>query len=137
MIGQKQATDLHRLFYRVTGGRLLHRWGKGEIVILVTTGRKSGKRREHPLLGIRDGDGIFLVASNGGAPTHPAWFLNLEADPNVEVIDGRNTKPMRADVLSPAQKQAVWPRIVDANSGYGDYQQKTERDIPVVRLHPR
>lgn len=106
------------------------------VVRLTTTGRKSGQPRTSMLTSpTSDGDAIVLVASKGGNDAHPAWYLNLVADPNVDVVmRGRHAK-MRATVASAEDKARLWPAVVAAYKGYGEYQSSTQRDIPLVLLH--
>ena len=108
------------------------------VVILHTTGRKTGRARQTVLTApIRSDDRLVLVASYGGDDRHPAWFLNLRESPDVEVEIGGRRWPMVARVASPDEKAALWPQIVAAHRGYAGYQQRTDRDIPVVVLEPR
>ena len=84
-----------------------------------------------------DGDNYVVVASNGGRDTPPAWWLNLRADPRAEIQVGRERIPVQGDLLGPAQKQEIWPRVTSFYEGWGHYQTLTDRDIPVVVLRPR
>jgi deazaflavin-dependent oxidoreductase (nitroreductase family) len=131
-------TSLHRAVLRVTGERLLGRAGGMPVVLLTTKGRRSGRRRTTVLTSpVQEGDRVVLVASYGGDDRHPAWFLNLRADPEVELTMHGRARPMRARVASADEKAALWPRVVDRYPGYGRYQERTGRDIPVVLLEPR
>lgn len=132
---QSMVTRTHTAIYRFTGGKLIGKMGKSPILLLVTTGRKSGQRRTTPLLYLADGEKLVIVASNGGAQKHPAWFLNLRANPEAEVEIGDRTLRVRAEEASPEEKQRLWPKLVGMYSGYENYQKKTEREIPVVILH--
>jgi deazaflavin-dependent oxidoreductase (nitroreductase family) len=130
-------TGLHEAVFRVSNGRLANRGFGMPVLRLVTIGRKSGKRRATMLTSpVQDGDNIVLVASYGGDDRHPVWFLNLRDNPEVQVTMGGQTRPMRARVASTAEKAELWPRVVAAYRGYGQYQQRTERDIPLVILEP-
>lgn len=128
-------TGLHRAIYRASGGRLLGQVAGMPVVILNTTGRRTGRPR-HTMLTtpVHHDDLIVLVASYGGAPRHPAWFLNLRDHPDVTLTLGGTTRPMRARVTDADEKAELWPQIVEAYGGYGGYQQKTDREIPVVVL---
>jgi deazaflavin-dependent oxidoreductase (nitroreductase family) len=107
------------------------------VVLLITTGRKSGKRRSTMLASpVHDDERVVLVASFGGDPRHPAWFLNVRDHPDVEVTMAGRHRRMRARVATEEEKAALWPAIVAAYANYGAYQRKTERDIPVVVLTP-
>jgi deazaflavin-dependent oxidoreductase (nitroreductase family) len=130
-------TRVHRAVFRVSSGRVANRGYDMPVLELTTTGRKTGKRRSTMLTSpVQDGDNVVLVASYGGDDRHPTWFLNLRDDPKVEItMDGR-TRPMRARVASPEEKAALWPRVVAAHKGYAQYQERTDRDIPLVILEP-
>jgi deazaflavin-dependent oxidoreductase (nitroreductase family) len=133
----KLGTSVHEAVLRASRGRLLGRVGGMPVLILATTGRRSGRRRTTVLTApVRDGDRVVLVASYGGARRHPAWFLNLAERPDVQVtIDGR-TRAMRARVASEAERATLWPQVVAAYRGYAGYQRRTRRRIPVVILEP-
>jgi deazaflavin-dependent oxidoreductase (nitroreductase family) len=86
---------------------------------------------------VQEGDVLVIVASRGGDDHHPAWFLNLVDHPDVEVtFGGRPKRPMRARVATPSEREALWPRVTAAYRGYGSYQRKTRRQIPLVLLEP-
>jgi deazaflavin-dependent oxidoreductase (nitroreductase family) len=123
--------------YRLTGGWLGGRFLRGAPVCLVTTrGRKSGQERTVALLYLRDGANVVIVASKGGMSHHPAWYLNLKADPRCEVEIGREKRRMRARTATADEKRALWPRLVAMYRDYDDYQARTTRDIPVVICEP-
>lgn len=130
-------TGAHEAVFRASGGRLLGSFGGMRVLVLTTVGRKSGQPRSTMLtVPVRDGERLVLVASYGGDDRHPAWFLNLRDNPEVTVtMDGR-TRPMRARVASPEEKADLWPRVVAAYEGYGGYQSRTSREIPVVIVEP-
>ena len=130
-------TGAHEAVFRASGGRLLSSCGGMPVLVLTTVGRKSGQPRSTMLTApVRDGERLVLVASYGGDDRHPAWFLNLRDNPDVTVtMDGR-TRPMRARVASPEEKADLWPRVVAAYQGYGGYQSRTSREIPVVIIEP-
>jgi deazaflavin-dependent oxidoreductase (nitroreductase family) len=125
---------LHRCAYQLTGGALGGRILGAPVLLLTTTGRQSGKLRTTPLLYLEDGAALVVIASNGGAPSHPGWFLNLEADPEVEVQVRRERRALRAHRASPSERERLWPRALAVYKAYEDYQRKTEREIPVVLL---
>jgi deazaflavin-dependent oxidoreductase (nitroreductase family) len=133
----KLATGFHKLVFNASNGRIANRGSGMPVLMLTTTGRKSGQPRTTMLTSPLQDDGrIMLVASNGGDDRDPAWLKNLSADPKVSVtMDGR-TVPMTAHVAEPAEKAELWPRIVADHANYAAYQAKTERDIPVVVLEP-
>ena len=86
---------------------------------------------------VQDGDRVVLVASYGGDDRNPSWFLNLRDNPDVELTMHGATRPMRARAASPDERAELWPRVVAAHKGYGQYQTRTEREIPLVILEPR
>ena len=120
--------------YLATGGEEGHDWQGTQTLILTTVGRRSGRPRQHPLIYGRHGDDYLVVASKGGAPQHPAWYLNLEADPDVEIQVRADKLHARAHTATPEEKAELWPIMTKDWPAYDDYQQKTERDIPVVVL---
>lgn len=124
--------------FQISGGRLGARFLRGApVLLLTTTGRKSGAARTTPLIYLADDPNVVLVASKGGMSQHPLWFLNLEAHPDVSVQIGAVVTPMQARRASPEEKKALWPRLVAVYRDYDDYQSRTDRDIPVVILSPR
>lgn len=133
---QRAATKLHSFVYRATGGRVGGRIVGGPVLLLTTTGRKSGKKRTVPLLYLEDGENLVLVASNGGAPVHPTWWLNLRANPEATVEVGREKLRVRAEEASPREKERLWPKLVEMYGGYETYRRRTDREIPVVLLKP-
>lgn len=134
----KGLTALHHGILRASRGRVLGRIFGMPTVVLETTGRKSGQTRRTMLTApVVDGDTVVLVASYGGDDRHPAWYLNLTADPDVVVEIGGRRREMRARTATAEEKAALWPRIVKSYRGYAAYQKRTDRDIPVVLLTPR
>lgn len=135
----KTMNALHRAALKLSGGRV----GKSIVGMpsleLTTIGRKSGLPRAVMLTApVIDGDTVVVVASRGGDPTHPAWFLNVRDNPEVEVgFPGEQPRPMRARVATAAERAELWPRVVAAYRGYAAYQEKTTREIPLVLLTPR
>jgi deazaflavin-dependent oxidoreductase (nitroreductase family) len=107
------------------------------VLLLSTTGRKSGKRRVTPLLYVADGDRIVVVASNGGSDRHPAWWLNICAEPAVEVEIGRTKTAMTARRASAEERTRLWAEFTSRYAGYARYAARTAREIPVVVLTPR
>ncbi len=129
-------TTFHERLYRVSGGRLGGRIAGMPVLLLSTTGRKTGRRRTTPLTYTTDGDNVVLVASYGGDDHHPDWYLNLTAHPLVEVEREGRVEQLVARTATAEEKARLWPGIVDTYKGYADYQRKTERDIPLVILSP-
>ena len=128
----------HTLLYRATGGLIGHRVpGVPPMLLLDHVGAKSGKRRTTPLAYLADGERIVIVASKGGHPRHPAWYHNLRANPRTTVQVGRRKLDVDARVAGPEERERLWPRVVDLYEGYAGYQQRTDREIPLVILEPR
>ena len=121
--------------YVATDGTEGHEWRPGVFTLLLTTrGRRSGKLRRTALIYGRDGEAYVIVASQGGDPRHPAWYLNLQADPTAEVQVGADRFTARARTATAEEKARLWPLMTGIWPAYDDYQAKTERDIPVVLL---
>lgn len=124
--------------FRASGGRLGNRFFGGAPVLLFTSiGRRSGKPRTAPLIYLADGDNVVLVASKAGMSRHPVWYLNLVANPEVEVQIGSEVRKLRARTASDEEKTKLWPRLNAVYSSYDDYQARTDRKIPVVICEPR
>jgi deazaflavin-dependent oxidoreductase (nitroreductase family) len=104
------------------------------VLLLTSRGRRSGQPRTTPLLYLRDGERLVVVASKGGFSTHPLWYRNVEANPHVEVELGGARSAMLARRASDAEKRALWPKLVAMYRDFDDYQARTDRDIPVVIL---
>jgi F420H(2)-dependent quinone reductase len=135
-LGLKLGSGAHTRVYRATGGRLFGRMGKSPILLLNTMGRKTGRRRTSPLLYVMDGEDFVIIASKGGAPTHPAWYLNLKANPDATVEVGDREVRVRAEEVNPEEKVRLWQKMVEMYPSYDDYQRKTKREIPLLKLHP-
>lgn len=133
----KVITRIHIALYRRTGGKLGGRFRKSPVLLLTTTGRRSGKPHTTPLLYIDDANRKVVVASYGGADQHPAWYQNLLAHPEVTVQTGHSVQQMRADVADPQERARLWQPLVRMYPTYNDYQAKTQRQIPVVVLTPQ
>lgn len=102
------------------------------VIIVTNRGRKTGAIRKTPLMKVVDGENYVLVASQGGSPTHPLWYYNLKADPDVEIRDGIEVYSMRVRELEEGPyRQRLWNIAVDAFPSYQDYQERTNRTIPV------
>jgi deazaflavin-dependent oxidoreductase (nitroreductase family) len=132
----KLGSGVHSGVYRATGGKLFGRMGKSPILLLNTVGRKSGKKRTSPLLYVKDGEDFVIIASKGGAPTHPAWFLNLRANPEATVEVGDREVRVRAEEADAEEKARLWQKMVEIYPTYDDYQTKTKREIPLLVLRP-
>ena len=129
---------VHRTILKLSGGRFGWEASNMPVLELTTTGRKSKQPRAVMLTSpLQEGSTVVIVASRGGDDQHPAWFLNLRDDPNVEVsLKGAPKQPMTARVATPAERARMWPKIVADHKNYGGYQKRTEREIPLVLLEP-
>ncbi len=128
----------HRRVFDLTKGRLLGSVAGMTSVKLTTTGRKSGLPRVTMLTSpVHDDGKVVLIASKGGATRHPSWYVNLRDNPEVTITMKGKTRSMTARTASAAEKAELWPEIVAAYKGYSGYQEKTDRDIPVVVLERR
>jgi len=128
----------HRFILRVSGGRILNTAFGMPAVELRTIGRKTGQQRATMLTSpVNDANRVVVVASKGGDDRHPQWYGNLTANPDVEIVIRGETRKLRARTATAEEKAELWPQIVKAYKGYGGYQEKTDRDIPVVICEPR
>jgi deazaflavin-dependent oxidoreductase (nitroreductase family) len=134
----KTMNAVHRALLKVSGGRIGWQASNMPVLELTTTGRKTGQRRSVMLTSpVQEGDRIVIVASRGGDDQHPAWFLNLRDQPDVEVaFKGKPAQPMRARVANPDERARLWPLVTADHKNYADYQTKTTREIPLVLLEP-
>ena len=134
----KTMNTLHRVILKASFGKLGWKAGDMPVLELTTTGRKSGQKRAVMLTSpIQEGDTVVVVASRGGDDTHPAWFLNLRDDPDVEVaLAGAPKKPYVAKVADANERARLWPIVESSYKGYAGYQKKTDREIPLVLLTP-
>jgi deazaflavin-dependent oxidoreductase (nitroreductase family) len=127
---------IHRWLYRGSGGK----WGQtffgSPILLLTTTGRRTGQPRTWPLTYLPEGERLIVIASNGGQPNHPAWYLNLRANPQVSAQLRDQTHTMIAKTAEGAERARLWSRVVEEYPAYAGYQRKTDRQIPVVVLRP-
>ena len=130
----KRWSALHRVVYQVSGGIVGRRLVDNDMLLLTTTGRASGRSHTVPLLYLRDGDSLVVIASYGGRPIHPEWYLNLAAHPSVRVQVGPTHREMSARTATSEERSSWWPRVVAAYSDYAVYQGRTDREIPVVIL---
>jgi len=127
----------HIFWYRASGGLIGSRFGKIPMLLLSTTGRKSGRPWTTPLSYLRDGADLVVVASFGGSPTHPAWYLNLQAQPEALVQVGPRRMRVIAETATGSDRARLWPKVVEMYSGYEGYQKRTSREIPLVLLRPQ
>lgn len=130
--------------FRLTNGRIGANWRIGAgwrkpvpVLLLEHEGRKSGKKFTTPLLHLRDGDNLVVVASQGGLPKHPQWFHNLVAQPETSVaLPRERSRKVRARVAGPEERATLWPKLVALYADFDNYQSWTDREIPVVVLEP-
>lgn len=128
----------HTAVYRATRGRIGHRFpGLPSMLLLDHVGAKTGTKRTIPLLYVSDGDDVAIVASKGGHPKHPAWFHNLRANPETTIQIGSQRRAVRARVAAGEERRRLWAKAVEAYGSYREYQERTEREIPIVVLEPR
>jgi deazaflavin-dependent oxidoreductase (nitroreductase family) len=128
---------LHRLLYRLSGGRIGGRLWDLPIVLLTTTGRRTGKPRTVPLCALHAGDDVVVIGSYGGLDQSPAWWLNLQANPHAELAAGRETRRVTARNAAPEERTRLWAELTARAPGYLEYERRTAREIPVVILQPR
>lgn len=122
----------HMRRYIATGGEEGHTWEGVPTLLLTTKGHRSGEPRTTPLIYGRDGDRYLIVASRGGAPTHPSWYENLVAEPQVEIQVMADRFSAKARTATAAEKPALWKKMTAIWPAYDEYQTKTPREIPVV-----
>ena len=122
--------------YESTGGREANTLRGKPVIILTTRGNKTGNIRKTPLMRVEHDGHYAVVASQGGAPTHPVWYYNLVADPNVQLQDGPSPRNYVAHEASGEERETWWRRAVEAWPDYAEYQKKTDRTIPVFVLEP-
>lgn len=127
---------IHTFLYRATAGKVGHSAGKITNLLLTTRGRKSGAARTVALAYLADGEDFVVVASNGGADRHPQWWLNLRTDPHATVEVGDRKVQVAAREASSDEHARLWPALKAVNPFYANYEQITDRRIPVVILHP-
>jgi deazaflavin-dependent oxidoreductase (nitroreductase family) len=130
----KNLSSLHTILYRITGGFVGRRLVNNDMLLLSTVGRYSGKTHTVPLLYLREGEDLVVIASWGGRDHHPEWYLNLQAEPRatVQILGGKSH--VEARTTRDTERTRLWNRVVTAYDGYHSYQSRTEREIPVVIL---
>ena len=125
---------IHGGVYRMSRGRLLGRVAGMPVLLVTTTGRKSGKPRTATLTYFRDGDSLVVIGSFGGSDLPPAWWLNLQGDPRASVLIGGTTSKVTARAATPEEHDRLWPLVTETHPGYARYQERTTRLIPIVLL---
>ncbi len=127
----------HTAVYRLTGGLVGHRMpGAPPMLLLDHVGARSGKKRTTPLAYLEYGHDVVVVASKGGHPRNPAWFHNLVANPETTIQVGSRRRPVHARVAEGDERERLWERVVELYDGYRGYQERTDRQIPLVVLEP-
>jgi F420H(2)-dependent quinone reductase len=124
----------HRAIYRLTRGRVLGRVAGMPVLLLTTTGRRSGRARTTPLTYFESGADLVIVASNGGEDSPPSWWLNLQDEPGATITIGRRSRLVIARAATDAEHAHLWPTITATHPGYAAYARRTTRPIPVVLL---
>ena len=129
---------LHRRLYQLTGGKIgaTTPGGKLKVLLLTTTGRKSGLQRTHPVMYYRDGENFVIIASNAGADKPPLWFMNLLKSPEATVQVGSMTQGIVAREASAEERAHLWPILTELHPVFAAYQSFTTRQIPVIILRP-
>ncbi len=127
---------LHRFIYRASGGRVGRAFGGAPVLLLNTTGRRSGEPRPVTLTYFEDGDRFVVVGSNAGEDRHPAWWLNLREHPDTTVQLGGNITRVRAKEAVGEERERLWTELIRRHPAYEEYRSRTDRQIPVVLLQP-
>ena len=135
--GLRWTGKLNIPLYRLSGGRIGGRIADAPVLLLTTTGRKSGQLRTAPVVYLADGENLVVIGSNAGHSRTPAWSLNLKANPDAEVEVGRKRLPVRARVAEGEERAGLWRKHNDQYSGFDEYEARTDRDIALFVLEPR
>ena len=132
----KRMSRANTWIYKRSNGKLGGTFQKSPVALLTTTGRKTGEPRVSPLIYLRDGDRVIVVASRGGSDKNPLWYLNLKANPKVSVQIKEEVLQLRARDATPEERDNYWPKLLAVYPNYEDYQSWTDRVIPVVICEP-
>ena len=135
--GLRWAGKLNTPLYRLSGGRVGGKVGRAPVLLLTTTGRKSGQKRTAPVVYLQDGERMVVINTNAGNAKVPAWSLNLKASPEAVVERGRRRYPVRARIAEGEERTALWRRHNEQYAGFDDYQVKLDREASVIVLEPR
>lgn len=135
--GLRWTGKLNTPLYRLSGGRIGGKVGRAPVLLLTTTGRKSGQPRTAPVLYLADGDDVILINTNAGNAKIPAWSLNLKANPEAEIEIGRKRKAVRARIAEGEERAELWRKSNVQYAGFDDYEAKLNREISVFVLEPR
>jgi deazaflavin-dependent oxidoreductase (nitroreductase family) len=125
---------IHGAIYRISRGRLFGRLAGMPVLLLHTSGRRSGKRRTATLTYFRDGVDLVVIGSFGGSDQPPSWWLNLQADPRARVVIAGTTSKVTARAATVEERDRLWPLVTETHPGYARYQERTARPIPLVLL---
>lgn len=134
--GLRWTGKLNIPLYRLSGGRIGGKIGRAPVLLLTTTGRKSGQPRTAPVVYLADGDNVVVINTNAGNAKVPAWSLNLKADPKAEVEVGRKRYPVHARVAEGEERERLWREHNEQYAGFDDYQEKLDRTASVIVLEP-
>lgn len=134
--GLRWTGKLNVPLYRLSGGRIGGKVAKAPVLLLTTTGRKSGQQRTAPVVYLADGENLVVIGSNAGHNRTPAWSLNLQANPEAEVELGRRRLPVRARVAEGEERADLWRKHNEQYSGFDEYEARTDRDIALFVLEP-
>jgi len=135
--GLRIAGKLNVPLYRLTRGRLMGKVGRAPVLLITTTGRRSGQQRTAPVLYLADGERLVVIGSNAGYERPPAWSLNLEANPDAEVEVGSRRLSVRARIADGEERADLWRRCNEQYGGFDEYRERTDRRIRVFVLEPR
>lgn len=135
--GLRWTGKLNVPLYRLSGGRVGGKVGRAPVLLLTTTGRKSGEPRTAPVVYLADGENAVVINTNAGNAKVPAWSLNLEANPEAEVERGRRRYPVRARIAEGEERERLWREHNEQYAGFDDYREKLDRTPSVIVLEPR
>jgi deazaflavin-dependent oxidoreductase (nitroreductase family) len=133
----KILVKFYAFLYRISGGVIGGKIVGLPVLLLTTTGRKSGQQRTRPLCYFADGDDYIIIASNGGSDSHPSWYHNIKTDPNVSILLKRKTIAVTASEVPESERSKLWAHLLELSPWYLRYEQKTERVIPLIRLRAK
>ncbi len=135
-LGIKAFSWFHRIVYNLTGGRLLGVVAGAPVLLLTTTGHRTGKQRTKPLLYLLEDDVYVVVASYAGRPSNPAWYRNLQSHPAALIQVNNRRLRAKAETVSVEARADLWPKLTAMYPGYAHYQARTRREIPIMILRP-
>ncbi len=135
--GLRWAGKMNVPVYRATRGRLMGKVGNAPVLLLTSTGRRSGQQRTAPVVYMADGDDVVVIGSNAGNKNEPGWSFNLKAHPEAHVEIGGEERDVRARVAAGEERERLWKAMNEQYAGFDDYEAKTNRDIAVFVLEPR